>query len=245
MFCWQHRRQWASIVLIGSLLSTMSFCKPDRAIAVDPAKPVLPAKLRAANIWLRVLGSAKMPAPWRVAPCEGTAPLLCVSHQRDFVGTVELGTYLLESRADFRKLLTNAGIPAKANAADPKYRSRLITALTAWVNDYYAFFKKDRIPEYGDTITFTPQPPTSVTVGKLTGLRYGFAGIKQTDRGIHEQRVGYVAFDGTTLYVITTAVDAMSETGKFKTIEDFQRFEPYLQTLVAGLQLPIARPARR
>ncbi len=233
------------MVLIGCLLSTMSFCKTDRAIAADPTKSVLPANLRAVNIWQRVLGSTKTPVPWRVAPCEGTAPLLCVSNQGDFVGTVEMGTYLLESRADFRKLLTNAGIPAKANAVDPKYRSRLITALTAWVTDYYAFLKKDRTPEYGDTITFTTQPPTPVTVGKLTGLRYGFAGTKQTDRGIHEQRVGYVAFDGTTLYVITTAFDAMSETGKFKTLENFQRFEPYLQTLVAELKLPIAHSAQR
>lgn len=242
----RHQRRWVAIALANCcFLSAVTLETADRAIAAEPTKPVLPANLRAVNIWQRVLGSAKLPAPWRVAPCPGNAPLLCVSYQGAFVGTVEMGTYLLESRADFQKLLAHVGIPAKANAADPQYRSRLLTALKAWVNDYYAFFKKDRIPEYGDKIMFMAQPPTQVTVGKLAGLRYGFAGVKQTDRSIHEARVGYVAFDGTALYVITTASDALSETGNFKAIEDFQRFEPHLQTLVAGLKLPIARPARR
>ena len=212
-------------------------------LAAEPAKPVLPASLRDVNIWTRVMGTAKLPEPWRAAPCETKAPLLCVYHQGTFVGTIELGTYLIGSRADLKKQLIEAGIPATANAADPKYRSQLEKALKAWVADYYAVFKKDRGSAYGNKITFTAQPPTRVTIGKLTGLRYGFAGVKQ-DRNIHEKRLGYVAFDGATLYIITTAFDAMSETGKFKTLEDFQRFEPYLTKLLTGLQLPIAKPVR-
>lgn len=218
----------------------------DRAIAADPPKPespppTLPANLREINLWTRALGTTKMPAPWRVAPCDrrSKAPLLCVYDQNTLVGTVEMGTFLLSSRADLRKKLTDAGIPAKANYADPKYRSRVMTALKGWVEDYYATFKHDRASEYGKTITFTAQPPTQVAIGKLTGLRYGFAGLKP-NKDIHEQHLGYVAFDGSTLYVITTAFDAMSETGKFKTLEDFQRFEPHLTKLLPKLQLPIA-----
>ncbi|PSB33420.1 hypothetical protein [Stenomitos frigidus] len=214
------------------------------AIAAEPAQPVLPANLRTVNLWMRVLGTAKLPEPWRAAPCDTKAPLLCVYHQGTFVGTLEMGTYLVGSRADLRKKLTEAGVPAKANAADPKYRSQLEKALKAWVADYYAFFKQDRESVYGKQITFTTQIPSRVPIGKLMGLRYGFAGVKQ-DSNIHEKRLGYVAFDGTTLYIITTAFDTMSETGKFKTLEDFQRFEPYLTKLVAGLQLPIAQPTVR
>ena len=216
------------------------------AIAADSAlaKPVVPAKLSAVNVWTRVLGIAKLPESWRAAPCDTKAPLLCVYHQSTFVGTIELGTYLIGSRADIKKKLAEAGIPATANAADSKYRSQLEKALKAWVDDYYAVFKADRGSAYGNNITFTAQPATRVAIGKLTGLRYGFAGVKP-DRTIHETRMGYVAFDGAMLYIITTAFDTTSETGKFKTLEDFQRFEPYLNKMVAGLQLPIAKPADR
>ena len=230
-----------SVAMVGSQ------CMADRAIAADPAdpvKPVVPAKLSSVNIWTRVLGIAKLPEPWRAAPCDTKAPLLCVYRQGTFVGTIELGTYLIGSRADLKKKLTEAGIPATANAADPKYRSQLEKALKAWVEDYYAFFKNDRGSAYGKQISFMAQPPTRVTIGKLTGLRYSFAGVRQ-DSTIHEKRMGYVAFDGTMLYIITTAFDTTSETGKFKTLEDFQRFEPYLNKMVAGLQLPIAKPAAR
>lgn len=186
-----------------------------------------------------------MPSPWRVAPCDSKskAPLLCVYDQKTLAGTVEMGTFLISSRADLRKKLTDAGIPTKANYADPQYRSRIVTALKGWVDDYYTTFKADRASTYGKTITFTTQPPTQVTIGKLTGLRYGFAGLKQ-NKGIHERRIGFVAFDGSTLYVITTAFDATSETGKFKTLEDFQRFEPQLTKLLPKLQLPIAAPSK-
>jgi len=233
-----------AVMLVGNQ------CLAERAIAAESPtpetpKPTLPANLREVNIWTRALGTAKMPDPWRVAPCnsKSKSPLLCVYDRETLVGTVEIGTFLLSSRADLRKKLTDAGIPANANYADPQYRSRMMTALKAWVDDYYATFKNDREPAYGDSITFTAQPPTQVTIGKLTGLRYGFAGMKKSS--IHEQHLGYVAFDGSTLYVITTAFDAMSETGKFKTLEALKRFEPYLAKLMPGLQLPIAKLPNR
>jgi hypothetical protein len=237
------RFSWLAIALAAvSLHSSDVFA--DRLLAADPIRPMLPANLREVSVWTRALGTAQPPLPWRVAPCDrSSTPLLCVYDRQALVGTVELGTYLISSRPDLRQKLTAAGIPAKANYAAPKYRKQVAIALKAWVEDYYAFFKDDRKTEYGNSITFSSQPPVQVSLGKLTGLRYGFSGIKQ-DHGIHEQRVGYVAFDGATLYIITTAFDVASETGKFKTLETFQRFEPHLTKLVARLQLPIAKPLR-
>lgn len=237
---------WSMIVIAAVMAGNSHFVA--RAIAADPPKteplkPTLPTNLREVNIWTRALGVTKMPSPWRVVPCnsKSKAPLLCVYDRDTLSGTVEMGTFLLSSRSDLKKKLTDAGIPAKADYADPQYRSRVVTALKAWVNDYYATFKHDRAAKYGTTIAFTTQPPTPVTIGKLAGLRYGFAGLKQ-NKDIHEQHIGYVAFDGSTLYVITTAFDDASETGKFKTLEDFQRFEPQLTKLLPKLQLPIALP---
>ena len=234
----------AMAMVVNALMGSTLAAEPAKPNAGEPTKPALPSNLRAVNLWTRVLGTAKLPEPWRAAPCDSKAPLLCVYHQGTFVGTIEMGTYLLGSRADLKKKLSEAGIPATANAADSKYRDQLEMSLKAWVADYYAFFKKDRGSVYGNKITFTAQPPVRVTIGKLTGLRYGFVGVKQ-DSKIHEKRVGYVAFDGATLYIITTAFDAMSEIGKFKALDDFQRVEPYLNKLVAGLQLPIAKPTAR
>lgn len=239
---------WSTIAAVAVIVSNQFTI--GRSIAADPSKPeppktTLPANLREVNIWTRALGKTKMPAPWRVAPCDSKskAPLLCVYDRDTLVGTVEMGTFLLSSRSDLRKKLTDAGIPAKANYADPQYRSRMMTALKAWVDDYYATFRTDRASEYGKTITFTTQPPTQATIGKLTGLRYGFAGLKQ-NKDIHEQHIGYVAFDGSTLYVITTAFDVTSETGKFKQLADLRRFEPQLTKLLPKLQLPIAAPSK-
>lgn len=239
---------WGPIAAAVAVVSQQPMT--NRAIAADPPKPALPkpalpTNLREVNIWTRALGATQMPAPWRVAPCDSKskAPLLCVFDRDLLVGTVEMGTFLLSSRSDLKKKLTDAGIPTKANYADPRYRSRITTALKGWVDDYYAAFRTDRASEYGKTITFTTQPPTQVTIGTLTGLRYGFAGMKQ-NKDIHEQHIGYVAFDGSTLYVITTAFDPMSETGKFTTFEDFRRFEPQLTKLLPKLQLPIAAPSK-
>lgn len=236
---------WIAIALLSAFCVGSQFVA-DRALAADPSKPVLPANPREINLWMRALGNTKLPPPWRVAPCanRSKSPLLCVYEQQTLVGTVEMGTFLISSRVDLRQKLTKAGIPERANYAEPQYRSKVAIALKAWVEDYYAFFKSDRQVEYGNNITFTSQPPAQVAIGKITGFRYGFSGIKQENKSIHEQRLGYVAFDGATLYVITTAFDATSETGKFKTLEAFQRFEPHLTRLVAGLQLPIAKPAR-
>lgn len=231
------------------LIALSIFCAANhvanRAIAADPVKPVLPVNLREVNLWTRALGTVKLPSPWRAEPCNrySKAPLLCVYDRQTLVGTVEMGAYLIGSRADLRQKLTNAGIPAKAYA-DPRYRSKVTIALKAWVEDYYTVFKNDRRTEYGNKITFTSQRPAQVSIGKLTGLRYGFAGVKEEGKDIHERHLGYVAFDGATLYVITTAFDAASETGKFETLDALQRFEPTLIRLVAGLRLPITKSAR-
>ncbi|XHX77702.1 MAG: hypothetical protein RBJ76_25245 [Stenomitos frigidus ULC029] len=236
---------WLAIAL-AAVFPGSSHVFPHPLLAADPPQLVLPVNDRESSIWVRALGKAKPPSPWRAALCDrrSKAPLLCVYDRQTLVGTVEMGTYLISSRADLRQKLVEAGIPAKADYATPQYRRQVTIALKAWVEEYYAFFKIDRQTEYGDSITFTAQPPVQMRVGRLTGLRYGFSGIKQGTNGIHEQHLGYVAFDGATLYVITTAFDAGSETGKFKTLEALQRFEPHLTRLVTALQLPIAKTSR-
>ncbi|HEY9845998.1 MAG TPA: hypothetical protein V6D03_07355, partial [Candidatus Caenarcaniphilales bacterium] len=189
--------------------------------------------------WKTILGEAPTPVSWQVQPCDaGNGPLLCVFAKGKLLGTVEGGIYPLESLPDFQKMLVKAGMPpGSMNIESSQPKAKVLMALRAWAADYYTSFAKDRQLEYGNKVTFSAQEPKEVLVGKLPGLRYGFSGLKRGG-GVHEQHLGYVAFAGKALYVITTGFDPLSETGTFKTLQTFQRFEPYLSRIVAGLQLP-------
>ncbi|MBN3896030.1 MAG: hypothetical protein HWQ41_12405 [Nostoc sp. NOS(2021)] len=191
------------------------------------------------NIWQKILGNAAAPTNWQVAACKGNAPLLCVSSKGELLGTVEINVYPLAKNEDFQKKLVAAGIPpgSQVDYQNSKYQTQVLLALKAWVADHYAAFVKDRQGEYGKQILFSAYPPQPVPIGKLQGIRYGFAGLKQQG-GVQEQHIGHVAFDGSKLYVITTAFDPGTQTGKFEKLENLAIFQPYLYAIAADLRLP-------
>ncbi|MHC5595690.1 MAG: hypothetical protein ACYTXC_06945 [Nostoc sp.] len=191
------------------------------------------------NIWQKILGNAAAPTNWEVAACKGDAPLLCVSSKGKRLGTVEINVYPLANNEDFRKKLVAAGIPtgSQVDYQSSKYQTQVLSALKAWVEDHYAAFAKDRQGKYGKEITFSSYPPQPVPVGKLQGIRYGFAELKQQG-GVQEQHISHVAFDGSKLYVITTAFDPGTQTGKFEKLENLAIFQPYLDAIAFDLRLP-------
>ncbi|MDZ8051253.1 MAG: hypothetical protein RMX68_018415 [Aulosira sp. ZfuVER01] len=191
------------------------------------------------NIWQNLLGNTSAPSDWQVAPCKGNAPLLCVTSKGKLLGTVEIGVYPLDKNPAFQKQLEAAGIPpeSKVDYQNPQYQTQLLTALKAWVADNYNTIAKDRQVTYKNQIIFSPLPPQSVTIGKLPGIRYGFAGLKQQG-GVQEQHIGHVTFDGKSLYVISSAFDPASQTGKFDKLEDWAIFQPYLYAIATDLRLP-------
>jgi hypothetical protein len=191
------------------------------------------------NIWQKILGNTIPPTHWQVAACEGNAPLLCVSSKGKRLGTVEINIYPLANNEDFRKKLVAAGIPngSQLDYQSSKYQTQVLPVLKTWVEDQYTAFAKDRQGEYGKDITFLAYPPQPVPVGKLQGIRYGFAGLKEQG-GVKEQYIGHVAFDGSKLYVITTAFDPGTQTGKFDNLENLAIFQPYLDAIAADLSLP-------
>ncbi|GAB1541767.1 hypothetical protein NUACC21_44400 [Scytonema sp. NUACC21] len=191
------------------------------------------------NIWKSILGKTAAPSGWAVAACEGSAPLLCVTSQGKLLGTVEMGIYPLEKQPNFQNMLAQSGIPTGSNIdyQSPKYQTQVASALKLWIADHYSVLAKDRQGEYSDKVTFSSQPPHKLEVGKLQGMRYGFAGLKKQG-GVHEEHRGYVAFDGKALYVIKTAFDTASETGRFEKLENFQSFEPHLSAIVKDVKLP-------
>lgn len=198
------------------------------------------------NIWKSILGKTATPPGWKVAPCEGNAPLLCVSSQGKVLGTVEMQVYPLANQPNFQKMLVAAGIPpgAKVDLQSPNYQAQVLTALNAWVADHYAILSKDLKSAYGVSvaapqeagISFSPQRTQQVPFGMLNGVRYGFTGVKQG--GKVYQNLGYVAFDGASLYVIQTAFDPAAKTGKFEKVENFELIESYLSAIIADLRLP-------
>lgn len=233
-----HKLHLSCIIL--SLL--LAACQPSnaggRSTPPQPSTPNL-ALITENNIWQTILKPVPLPAPWSVKPCEGNAPLLCVFNADRWVGTIELAIYTLESLPDFQQMLRSAGLSSgQVTLSNPTHQAQIFTALRAWVSDYYGFFSKNRESEYGANVTFLSQMPLEVSVGDLAGLSYGFSGVESIG-GIRESHVGFVAFDGKALYVITSAFDPLSETGAFETLSDFQGFEPYFSTLIGSLKLPI------
>ncbi|PMB38939.1 hypothetical protein CEN40_24790 [Fischerella thermalis CCMEE 5205] len=210
----------------------------DSPIVVQPS-PATTSSPNGNNIWKNLAQKTPSPKDWQVAPCDGNAPLLCISANGERVGTVEMLIYPLEKQPNFQKMLTQVGIDPsqKIDYQNPQYQTQLLSALNAWVNEYYAGLEKDRQGSYGDRITFSSYPSQQVQVGKLPGLRYGFVGLKRQG-GVQEQHLGYVTFDGKALYVMATAFDPASQTGKFDKIENLAVFEPYLDAIAFNLRLP-------
>jgi hypothetical protein len=53
--------------------------------------------------------------------------------------------------------------------------------------------------------------------------------------GVQEQHIGHVTFDGTKLYVITTAFDPGLQTGKFEKLENFfEHLWIYLESVIGN-----------
>jgi hypothetical protein len=205
------------------------------------------------NIWKNFLGTTSAPTGWNVLPCEGDAPLLCVSSEGKNLGSVEIAVYPLQQQPKFQKILEAIGIvpSVKIDSQNPYFQEKIfqekiVSALNTWITDDYAAMlqssrlrtiAKDRQQEYADNVTFSSYPPQTVAVGKLQGVRYGFAGLKR-EGGIQEQHLKYVAFDGDALYVINTAFDPSAKTSKFDKYENLAVFEPFLSAIAANLKLP-------
>ncbi|HEY9693977.1 MAG TPA: hypothetical protein V6D15_17375 [Oculatellaceae cyanobacterium] len=193
------------------------------------------------NIWRNTLTPRTIANNWRVYACEGNAPLLCVSEKGKFAGTVEMARYSIKMLPDFRKMLTDAGIsPEKTNYQNPKYKRQILTALNAWVANHYAVIAKDRQIGYGSKYSFLPTNPEAVTVGSLPALRYGFTG-RQQNGSLQEHQIGYVAFDGKTLYIIKTGFDPGGDTGTLKTATQLRSFQPHLSKVVTQLRLAFSK----
>lgn len=195
---------------------------------------------KTANIWQNILSKTTAPSGWEVSPCTDKDTLLCVSEKGQLLGTVEMRVELVSNQPEFQKHLTAAGIPidSKADYQNPEFQAKVVTALQAWVTDFYANLAKNRPTAHNNPVILSPYPVQPVTIGKLPGIRYGFVGIK-TQGGVEEQHISYVTYDGKKLYTINTAFTPGTDPGKFNKLEDLAIFQPYLYAIAENLNLPI------
>ncbi len=209
------------------------------------------------NTWNSILGKTVAPKGWQVKVCNSNTSLLCVSANGKNLGKVAIEVYPLEKRSDFQKILAKEGISPSlpSDKQNSQYQTQILKALRNWVDGEYAVLSQERQQSYGDAtkgnrpkgdapkealqapINFAPQPPEVVRLGKLQGIRYGFAGLKP-EGGVVEKHLQYVTFDGKAMYVIKTAFASDAIPGKFEKLENLAVFEPYLSAIVTNLQLP-------
>lgn len=214
-----------------------------------PTSTLVSTQSAGINIWEISIEEAPLPPGWKINPCkQNNSSLLCVSGNGKPLGTVEIKILPLEQQPNFQQMLLDAGIPVNSNVnyQNPKYITQLATVLNYWVTNRYTELAKSRKYIYedkfktaktADNILFSAYPLQKAQVGKLEGVRYGFAGLKQKG-GVYEQHTGYVAFDGKALYLINTAFAPDLTSGKFENLEHLSVFEPYLNAIVANLKLP-------
>ena len=219
------RRYW-QISLLTVLASSIAACSMQLAPQPypSPLPSATPATLSSMIAWNSILRTTSAPSGWQVSPCENLT-LLCVQSNGQLVGTVELFTSSIAG-SEFEKLLSEAGGSREA-------------ALQAWVQNHYDSIKRDRATGIPN-VEFTLQPPTTVTIGQLPGLRYEFAS-RQSNNILYERTIGYVASDNDTLYVIVTGLINGDPAGTFSDNADLQEFQPHLDRIVAGLNLPVDR----
>jgi hypothetical protein len=242
----------AILLLLSPLIFKSVFTKPAPKSQLQPqqvpipavatfsqATPVFATKPIESNIWNSILGKITAPPGWNVAPCVGNAPLLCITSEGKNLGSVQMQIYPLEKQPQFEKMLVDAGIPmgVRVDSQNPNNQTKILSALNAWITDSYLKQWKDRQNSYNNMVTFANYPPQQVNIGRLQGLRYGFAGIKK-EGGIQEQYLAYMAFDGDAIYVINTAFDPKAKSAIFEKPENLAIFEPFLSAIAANLKLP-------
>ncbi|MDJ0675300.1 MAG: hypothetical protein QNJ36_07985 [Calothrix sp. MO_167.B42] len=245
------------LVPMGANFFGFNSSNRENSPSTPPAKNVVSTSIPAkGNTWNSILGKTFAPKGWQVKVCNSNTSLLCVSANGKNLGKVEIEVYPLEKRSDLQKILAKAGISPNlpSDKQNSQYQTQIVKALRNWVDGEYAVLSQERQQSYdnltktnsseGDapqkvlqtSINFAPQPPEVVRLGKLQGIRYGFAGLKP-EGGVVEKHLQYVTFDGKAMYVIKTAFASDAIPGKFEKLENLAVFEPYLNAIVTNLQL--------
>ena len=211
----------------------------ESATAISGMTPVPPSPDPASqNIFGSVLGPVSAPEGWRVEPCAGDGPFLCVFTGDEHLGNVELSFFPVVTLPEFQGMLSSAGVvSATFDYHDGEQRAKATAALRAFVENYHSIFEADRKTLYGDTARYNRLETREVAIGELPGVGYGFTIVKQ-DESIAERWLLYSAFDGDILYTIV-AHYMPDSFGTFPSDKELVMFEPHFAKIATGLRLPV------
>jgi hypothetical protein len=211
----------------------------ESATAVATSSPVVPTPDPASqNIFGSILGPVGAPEGWRVEPCAGNGPFLCIFTGDEHLGNVELSFFPVVTLPEFQGMLTSAGVvSATFDYRDSEQRAKATVALRAFVDNYHSIFEEDRKTLYGETARYNRLETRQVAIGALPGVGYGFSIVKQ-DESVAERWLLYSAFDGDILYTIV-AHYMPDSIGTFPSDEQLVTFEPHFAKIATGLRLPV------
>jgi hypothetical protein len=189
------------------------------------------------NIFAVILRGDSAPAGWTVQPCEGDGPFLCISQGQEHVGAAQLTLYPMETRTDFQEILEATGLPRTGlDLAEPEQWAQVTSALEAFVEAYHDAIEADRQVEYGDKVRYERLENERVP-GSIPWLKYGFRGVNE-DGSTFERWVSYVGYDGDLIYILVAPYRTHS-IPTFRSDEELVEFLPHLDTIVAGLRVPL------
>lgn len=175
------------------------------------------------------------PPGWQVEPCEGQAPILCVSDGQQNVGYAELLVNPLSSYDADHPLRVAAGaLPADIASYTAEDLALVQETLTALAEEHLEVIREDRAITYPDD-TFTPLPQEPAQLGPLPAVSFGF--VHTDPAGEVVERYLYVAaFDQDFVYWFGAQYDPANVT-TFVSDETVLAFAPFFVEMAAGLPL--------
>jgi hypothetical protein len=128
-----------------------------------------------------------------------------------------------------------AGYLEAAERAGMAADDRLTAALRDLIDAYYAWIAAQDWGWY----QFEPIDPTPAPVGMLTGIHFGYRGVRGEESIQHTD--AYMTYDGTYLYVVMVRMPELIPTPE--PVDFVALFAPSLATIVADLRLPVQQEA--
>jgi hypothetical protein len=185
----------------------------------------------------QLIEQAALTAPegWQVAPCEGEAPVLCISDGQENIGYAELLIFPLSSYTPDQPVVAAASeVPADVSDYTDEDRARAREALVALAEEHLAVIAEDRAITYPDD-TVTPLPMEAVQMGVLPALALGF--VRTNEAGeVQERYLNVAAFDRQFVYWFGANYDP-ANISTFVSDAAVSQFAPFFYEIAADLSI--------
>lgn len=158
------------------------------------------------------------PDGWTVAPCEGSAPILCITTDDGAYGYAEMLVMPIET----------------LGAESPIHVGDSADVLEALMSDHLESVTADRLAVNSADV-ITPLPYVAARMGNLPALTSGFTRSDASDV-VQERYLYVIAYDTRNLYWFTTSYDPAS-ISTFDSDATLSAFAPYFQMMPASLPL--------